>query len=219
MTKSGLIPAISLACLAGLCLLPAAKAQCNLSGAPIPSLRTPLVSGASAGLPFIPVTNGPRETVGDGSMPAPVSPGMGGAPTLYPSHLTAPANIGESSYTLPFNPATLSRPGELGPALSVPPPPSTPGADPGYIPGPADYYPPPVTVTNINPGGGQSSTDYGRYKYRGTQTGDFGQGMDYGQKSQDGPYQMLPGSMPTQDLYGRRGYTQNGSTVQTYARY
>jgi hypothetical protein len=94
-----------------------------------------------------------------------------------------------------------------------------------------DWSRPPVTVTNINPGGGiyamaptqkwggQTSTDYGRYKYRGTQKFDFGQGMWYGQNSQDGPYQQLPGAMPTQDLYGMRGYARGGSTTQTYAPY
>jgi hypothetical protein len=231
MTKSSLFPAISAAFLASLCFLPLARAQCDLSGAPITGLRAPLVNNQPVSLPYIPATGNPILTPGDGAVAAPVTPGMGGGPTLYPSQLMAPANIGQSTFRLPYNPATLSRPGQLGPSLSVPPPPSTPGADPGYMPGPQDYYAPPVTVTNINPGGGiyasaptqrwggQTTADFGRYKYRGTQTGDFGQGMYWGQTSQDGPYQQLPGAMPTRDLYGMRGYTQNGSTTQTYAPY
>jgi hypothetical protein len=153
-------------------------------------------------------------------------------PTLLPSNLTAPGNnIGGSSYYLPFNPATTSMPGQLGPSMYVPPPTSTPGTDPGMVHAPLDFYPPPVLVTNINPGGGisggapitrwggQTTRDFGFYRYRGTQTDDFGQGMVYGQASQDGPYQQLPGAVPTQDLYGARGYARGGSTVQTIAPY
>jgi len=174
---------------------------------------------------------GMPEIPGAGPTPAPVTPGMMGNPSLLPSNLTQPANIGGSSYYLPFDPATTSIPGQLGPSLYVPPPASTPGTDPGMIHAPLDFIPPPVLVTNINPGGGlsgaapinrwggQTTRDFGLYRYGGTQKYDFGQGMVYGQASQDGPFQQLPGAVPTQDLYGARGYARGGATTQTIAPY
>lgn len=233
MKKPSLIPAVSMAFFLSLCFLAAAEAQeCNLAGAPAFGLRTPLVNGASAGLPFVPAPTGAPPAFGDGAVPAPVTPGMGGPPTLIPSNLDTGVNhLGTPTYVLPYSRATTSRPGQLGPSLSVPGPQSTPGCDPGLVHGPMDFYAPPVSVTNINPGGGisgcapterwggQTSTDYGRYKWRGTRKYDFGQQATYGQSSMDGPYQQLPGSMPTTDLYGMRGYTQSGGTTMTFAPY
>lgn len=229
---------ITMACLASSIALPAAQAQqqgqnaCSLAGVPAIGLRTPLVNGASMGLPFVSAPHGAPPAIGDGMCPAPVNPGMQGAPTLLPENAKAPANIGGSTYYMPFNSATESMPGQLGPSLlGVPAPPSTPGCDPGQFGGPRDFYRPPITETTINPGGGisacaptqrwggQTSRDFGRYKYRGTRSYDFGQQATWGQASQDGPYQQLPGAMPTRDLYGMRGYTGNGMTTQTYAPY
>ena len=94
-----------------------------------------------------------------------------------------------------------------------------------------DFYRPPVLETNVQPGGGlagyaptqrwggQTTADFGRYKYRGTRSYDWGQQATYGQQSQDGPYQSLPNSQAKQDLYGMRGYGRNGSTVMTIAPY
>jgi hypothetical protein len=69
--------------------------------------------------------------------------------------------------------------------------------------------------------GGQTTRDFGFYRYRGVQTYDPGANLlpGGGQTSQDGPYQQLPGAVPTQDLYGERAYTNNGATVQTIAPY
>ncbi len=244
MAKSRLIPAFitmasAMTCLAGSLALPAAQAQqqsqsggCNLAGVPAIGLRTPLVNGASMGLPFISAPHGAPPPIGDGAVPAPVTPGMQGPPTLLPENAKAPANIGGSTYYLPYNAATQSMPGQLGPSLlGVPAPPSTPGCDPGEFSGPRDFYRPPVTVTTVNPGGGisacaptqrwggQTSRDFGFYKHRGTRSYDWGQQAVWGQSSQDGPFEQLPGAMATQDLYGRRGYTNNGMTTQTYAPY
>lgn len=115
--------------------------------------------------------------------------------------------------------------------MYAPPPPSTPGYDPGMIYGPRDFYPPPVTVTNIMPGGGiagsaptsrwggQTSRDFGRYKHSGTRKYEFGQGLNGGQTAQDGPWQTLPGAVPTQDRYGNRVSPRNGQGIMTIAPY
>ncbi|MBX9690328.1 MAG: hypothetical protein K2X27_26680 [Candidatus Obscuribacterales bacterium] len=229
MSKLRLIPLTLTALLASFGLGQAALAQeCNLAGAPAFGLRTPYISGSSHGLPFMQAPTDRPPATGDGSCPAPVNPGMGGPPTQIPSVLYTPTNhLGTSNYYLPYNPGTESMPGTLGPSLSVPPPTSTPGCDPGMVQVKNGYMPP-VSQTNVNPGGGisgyaptqkwggQTTTDYGFYRFRGSRSYDWGQGM-IGQTSQDGPYQQLPGAMPTQDLYGRRGYSHAGSTVMTIA--
>jgi hypothetical protein len=241
MAKSRLIHAvITMACLASSLSMPAAQAQqqsqsggCNLAGVPALGLRTPLVNGASMGLPFVSAPHGAPPAIGDGMCPAPVNPGMQGPPTLLPENARGGTNhIGGSTYYLPYNAATQSMPGQLGPSLlGVPAPPSTPGCDPGQFGGPRDFYRPPVSETYVNPGGGisacaptqrwggQTSRDFGKYKHRGTRSYDWGQQAVWGQNSMDGPFQQLPGAMATQDLYGRRGYTDNGCTTQTYAPY
>ncbi len=212
---------------------------CNLAGAPAFGLRTPLVNGASYGAPFVQAPAGRPPAIGDGACPAPVVAGHTGAPTLLPQNPDYPTDhLGTPTFTLNHDPANQSMPGQLGPSYSVPPPPSTPGCDPGMISGPMGggcyntrTYTPPVTLTNINPGGGisasaptqkwggQTTTDWGRYKYRGTRSYDWGQQASYGQLSTDGPYQSLPGAMATQDLYGQRGYTRSGCTTMTIAPY
>lgn len=213
-----------------LSIAPAAFAQgCDLSGSPQSSLRAPLVLGAPSAPPYVQAPEGQPPAIGDGSTPAPVVPGHTGAPTLIPSQTYMPGGIGQQSYMLPFNPASAYAPGEFGPSQWVPPPASTPGADPGPIPGPRDFYPPPVGIGSVAPGGGivggaptqrwggQTSRDFGRYKHEGTRKFDFGQGMP-GQTSQDGPWQTRPGAVPTQDLYGRRT-PDRGSGIMTLAPY
>lgn len=235
MGKSSLFPATILACAASLFIAPLAviAQQCNLAGAPAFGLRTPLVNGTSFGYPFVSVPSDAPPAPGDGACPAPVHAGMTGPPTLIPSNPDYPTDhLGTPTYTLPHNPASTHMPGQYGPSLvGVPPPPSTPGCDPGMVFSKPDYYAPPVAVTNIYPGGGipdvaptqrwggQTSTDFGRYKYRGSRSYDWGQGARWGQFSTDGPYQGLPGAVPTQDIYGMRGCTQAGGTTFTYAPY
>lgn len=239
MTKFNLALAVSASSALALLLSLDAQCQqqqnqgCSLVGAPAFGLRTPLVSGGSMGMPFLSAPSGAPPAVGHGPISAPVTPGMGGPPTLYPTNPDTPTDhLGTPTYTVPVPQTTLSRPGELGPSLTgaVPPSPSTPGCDPGMVDGPNGYYPP-VAVKNIYAGGGipygaptqkwggQTTTDWGRYKYRGSRSYDWGQGMRWGQNSQDGPYQSLPGSMSTRDLYGTRGYTQAGCTTFTIAPY
>lgn len=213
--------------------LPGAFAQCDLSGSPRTTLRTPLIYGAPSASPFEEAPEGQPPAIGDGSTPAGVNPGMGGPPTLLPAVPTTPANnICYPSYQIPYSPAEQSYPGEFGPNTWAPPPPSTPGSDPGIIHAPLDFYRPPARVVPVNPGGGisgsaptqrwggQTTADFGRYKYEGKRRYDFGQGM-YGQTSEDGPCQVRPGAVPTQDLYGRRlRYGPTGGTnIQTIAPY
>jgi hypothetical protein len=219
------LAAASLLLLAQVCATAPAFAQaCNLAGSPRTTLRTPLIYGAPASQPFEMAPEGQPPPIGDGSVPAPVTYGMGGPPTLIPSIPITPSNhINYPSCDIPYNPATQAPPGVLGPSLNAPPPPSTPGYDPGIIDRPMDFYHPPVSVVPINPGGGisgsaptqrwggQTTRDFGRYKYEGKRAFDFGQ-QAYGQISQDGPCQTLPGAQPTMDCYGRRQPYTNGQT-------
>jgi len=131
---------------------------CNLVGAPAIGLRDPLVQGASMGLPFIPAPSGNPPAFGDGPTPAPVVPGMSGAPTLLPWVPAIPADtIGRTSsgIPIPFSPAIQSPPGVLGPLLTpfIPAPPSTPGSDPGILTAPMGSFNP-ALQSNINPDGG-----------------------------------------------------------------
>ena len=229
MTKrSDIITALSTLLL---CSAPASLAQgCDLSGAPVGTLRSPLVQGASYTPPNVQAPTGRPPAIGDGSTPAPVTPGHLGPSTLLPSQNYMPGGIGSQNYYLPFNPATVSAPGCFGPTHWVPPPASSPGGDYGNFAGPRDFCPPPVGIGTVAPGGGivggaptqrwggQTSRDFGRYKHQGTRRCDFGQGM-WGQTSQDGPWQSRPGAIPTQDLYGRRMSPQNGIGIMTLAPY
>ncbi len=131
---------------------------CNLVGAPAFGLRSPLVSGSSMGLPFIPANQGAPPAMGDGPTGAPVIPGHTGPSTLLPWVPAVPSNNisgGNSGIPIPFSPAIATPPGVLGPLLTpfVPAPPSTPGCDPGSLTAPVGSYNP-ALQTGINPDGG-----------------------------------------------------------------
>lgn len=221
-------PAVWLLSLAG---SQAVLAQtCDLAGTPATTLRTPLIDGAWSAPPGLPAPEGQPPAPGDGMVPAPVTPGHLGPPTLIPSVTHTPGGIGSPSYDLPFNPASQWAPGEFGPSHQSPPPPSTPGFDPGQLPGPRDFRPPPASIVNIQPGGGivgwapetrwggQTTADWGLYKHDAKRAFDFGQGMP-GQTSQDGPWQTRPGATPTFDLYGQRRSPRKGPGIMTIAPY
>lgn len=206
----------------------ASAQSCDLSGTSRSTLRAPLIYGAQDTPAGYQAPVGQAPAVGDGSTPWGVIPGHTSAPTLIPSIGLTPSNsINSPSYVVPHNPATQSYPGQLGPNTYAPPPPSTPGYDPGMITRPNNFYRPPVTETYVNPGGGisgsaptqrwggQTTQDFGRYKYQGTRRYEFGQGQMYGTPSQDGPWQTRPGAQAIQDPYGNRGY----GIVQTVAPY
>lgn len=193
-----------------------AFAQCDLSGSPNSTLRTPLIYGAPSSQPMQQPMEGQPPAIGDGSVSCGVTPGHTGASTLLPSVPRMPANsINYPSYQIPFSPGAEYAPGQYGQSQWVPPPPSTPGYDPGNFSGPQDFYSPPVSVVNINPGGGisgsaptqrwggQTTRDFGKYKYQGKRAYDWGQQLYAGSTSYDGPCPQFQGST-VQDLYGRR---------------
>jgi hypothetical protein len=229
--KKGLvIGALTAASFASAGVVSSAFAQCDLSGSPNTTLRTPLIQGAPATPPMQEAPEGQPPPIGDGSQPAPVVAGHTGAPTLLPFVPIYPANhINYPSYRAPFNPSAEDAPGQYGPSTWVPPAPSTPGADPGMISGPPAFYPPPVNVVHINPGGGiygsaptqrwggQTTRDFGRYKYQGKRAYDWGRQLYEGSTSYDGPWPAHQGSVD-QDLYGRRQpYTNGYGSIQTIA--
>ncbi|MBI5174803.1 MAG: hypothetical protein SFV17_01770 [Candidatus Obscuribacter sp.] len=131
-------------------------------GGPVTTLRTPLIPGQQTGAPFMSPIEGAPPAIGDGPTPVPVTPGMGGAPTLLPWVPSIPANQIDNSFSgipLPVSPAVVSPPGVLGPSLTgiVPAPPSTPGADPGSLTAPIGMINPSQQV-NIIPTGGIAGT-------------------------------------------------------------
>jgi hypothetical protein len=139
-----------------------AQAQCNLMGAPITDLRDPLINGATSTAPFLPAPDGQPPPMGQGTTPAPVIPGMPGPSTLLPWVPAVPANDIDLRYSgipLPMDPSVETPPGVLGPLLTpvIPPPPSTPGKDPGNLTAPYGSFNP-AADENINPNGGIPGT-------------------------------------------------------------
>ncbi|MBK9143588.1 MAG: hypothetical protein IPM23_13885 [Candidatus Melainabacteria bacterium] len=172
MLKSKILFTLLTAATAGALGAPAAMAQPfpgdpvqpgPAPGAPVETLRTPLITGQPSAPPFVPPPEGQPPAIGDGSTPAPVTGGHAGAPvTLLPWVPVIPSNQidqGSSGIPLPVDPAITSPPGVLGPALApfIPAPPSTPGADPGSLTAPAGSFNP-ADELNINPGGGIPGT-------------------------------------------------------------
>lgn len=126
------------------------------------TLRDPLIPGATTEPPFVPPPVGQAPAFGNGPTPFPVTPGMGGPPSLLPWIPAVPANQinnATSGIPLPFGPPVEMPPGTLGPLLTpfVPGPPSTPGADPGNLTAPFASFNPARDVP-INPFGGIPGT-------------------------------------------------------------
>jgi hypothetical protein len=131
-------------------------------GGPVTTLRDPLIPGEPTAAPFQSAPEGPPPPIGNGPTPAPVNPGMGGAPELMPWVPAVPANeidLGSSGIPLGISPAIVSPPGILGPSLTgiVPAPPSTPGTDPGSLTAPPGFINDAQQV-NIIPTGGFAGT-------------------------------------------------------------
>lgn len=160
------------------------------------SLRNPLIPGALTTDPYQAPPPSLPPPPGQGFNPAPVTPGMGGGPTVEPWVPYIPANQidqQDSQVNLP-DPSILAPPGTLGKSLSVPHAPSTPGADPGMIHAPQDFSQPPVANVNINPQGGFPGDQAPQQRWGGQTTRDFGLRhdtgstlTDFGQKLQDKP--------------------------------
>jgi hypothetical protein len=212
------------------------------------TLTDPLISGAPNTVSGVPASSGAPPPIGSGAVPLPVNPGMLGPSTLLPWVPLIPADqIDQSSsrINLGAGPATLSPPGVLGPSLTVPPPPSTPGSDPGSLSSPSS-----AAQVQVNSGGGlppgaaplnrrsgQKTQDFGSSRTSGSQTVDLGNKPtnSYGslQESEDGPRNSTyPGSKPvnhtpylnnsqeTSDLYGIPIQSPSGQpATQTIANY
>jgi hypothetical protein len=234
--------------LLGISLLFAVPGYAQYSGGGTSTLTDPLVPTASRSVPYVAASPGAPPAIGSGAIPLPVNPGMLGAPTLLPWVPSIPANqINQNSgfVNLGAGPATLSPPGVLGPSLTVPPPPSTPGSDPGILSSPST-----AAQVQVNPGGGlpagmaplqrrpgQTTRDFGLTKTIGSVTTDFGKKLTNPngalQVSQDGPMpSTYPGSQSinhqpylsnaqmTSDLYGIPMQSPaNGAAIQTIAPY
>jgi hypothetical protein len=100
------------------------------------TLRDPLIPGASWTSPGVPAAPGLPPPIGSGAVPMPINPGQLGGPTFEPWVPYIPANQIDqpsSRVNVPFAPATALPPGAAGPMINSPPPPSTPGADPGIL--------------------------------------------------------------------------------------
>lgn len=225
------------------CLFLALPSYAQYAGTGTSSLTDPIVPGASwsTGLPASP---GLPPAIGS-TMLIPVNPGMLGAPTLLPWVPFLPANqINGGAVGLGAGPATLSPPCVLGPSISVPPSPSTPGADPGMLSSPSSAAQVQVSGGGMPAGAapltrrpGQTTQDFGTGQTAGSSTTDFGQKLtnSYGglQESQDGPMNSTyPGSgavnhqpyfsnaQMTSDQYGIPMQSpNNGAAVQTVANY
>ncbi|MBA4077282.1 MAG: hypothetical protein C0508_19790 [Cyanobacteria bacterium PR.023] len=129
---------------------------------PVTTLRTPLVIGQPAGLPFQAPIEGAPPAIGDGPTPVGVNPGMLSSPELMPWVPAIPANQIDNNFSgipLGISPAIVSPPGVLGPSLTgiVPQSPSTPGTDPGSLTAPMGSINASQEV-NIMPSGGFAGT-------------------------------------------------------------
>jgi hypothetical protein len=136
----------------------AQQQNCNLAGAPVATMKDPLINGAYAAPAFIQATPGQPPAYGDGPTPGPVAPGMGGEPTNLPWIPAIPSNQidkNSSGIPIPISPAVAMPPGVLGPLLTpfIPGSPSTPGPDPGNLLAPMGYQNPAADIY-INPEGG-----------------------------------------------------------------
>jgi len=171
-------------------------------GPEIDTLRTPLIPGASWQVPYVPAPEGQPPPIGDGPVPEPVTPGHLGGPMPPPTQVPMPP-VGPmdkhivNAYAAPY----------------LVPPPSTPGPDPGMLPG-VNGFIPPAEIVDVQQGGGlsgnppvvrwggQTTQDFGRPKNSGSLTTDFGQnistlaGVPQRSISEDGPRPAVhPGRM------------------------
>lgn len=197
-------------------------------GAPgISTLRDPLIYGASYTYPGVPAYPCMPPPIGDGDCSPYVTPGQLNGPTFEPWANRIPANQIDqpnSIINMPFSPATAFPPGQAGNKVSPPPPPSTPGKDPGMLRNPAEYKSVAAEVlinedgsypVGLAPGkhrGGKTTQDFGVKRTvvgvrEMSQLNDFGQRLK--QKpdlantpwtAQDGPKPMKPSELPGKTL-------------------
>lgn len=142
------------------------------------TLRNPLIPGYQQTSPFVAPHECPPPPVGDGTIPDGINPGMPDPAPVLPWVPAIPANqidIDNSKVNLGVDNSVETPPGVLGKSLTVPPPPSTPGPDPGMLPGPLGFKKPPARIVNIKPQGGMpGDLPPPTKKWGGQTTGDFG---------------------------------------------
>lgn len=164
------------------------------------TLRTPLIPGAIPSPPFVCPPEGQPPAIGDGPLPAPVTPGHLNPPELMPWVPAIPSNQidqGSSGVPLPFGPPVEMPPGVLGPALTpfIPKSPSTPGFDPGSMTAPAGFINPAdqlnIIPTGGLPGTGGYNTTINKIRRGGQETHQWGI-----RENQS----VLGGGGPTQDI-------------------
>jgi len=205
------------------------------------TLRNPLIPGAQFGQAGVAAVPGAIPPIGSGPTPLGVNPGMTGNPTLLPWVTNIPFNTVDQQDTqlnLGVDPSVATPPGALGPMLggSIPPPPSTQGADPGIL-HTVGGYPTDAALVPVNANGGlpdgmapitrrggQTTGDYGLTRTNGSQLTDFGQPLlqvpnlaQTPSTQQDGPRQMTYDSnlTPTTNEYFTNAQQTPGSTDLT----
>jgi len=217
--KSTVLIAVAFASLLLVQFAPQADAQRTRT------LRNPLIPCVPNAAPLEAPMEGQPPPVGDGAGPAPVTPGDYGYIPPLPQIRQTPRSIfgGGEEVALP-SPWTLAPPEALGPSVSVPPPPSTPGADPGVIfPGPNNGVQPAACWVNICPDGGMPGDFAPRQRRAAQTTRDLGLDRDgsklcdFGEKLTEKPdLKMMPQFSedgPRQAVFpGRLGSATNRAT-------
>jgi hypothetical protein len=148
------------------------------------TLHNPLIPGAQSTPANVAPTQGAAPPPGDGPTPTPVNAGMTGSPTLLPWKTNVPFNnidLQDTQINLPYNNSTEEAPGAFRQLLApyIPPPPSTPGPDPGILhtinaTGTGTSYPPAAKLVQVNANGGLPDDSPPTTRRGGQTTGDFG---------------------------------------------
>jgi hypothetical protein len=123
-------------------------------------------------------------------------------------------NLGDTYVALPAN-STTSAPGCLGPSITIPPPPSTPGCNPGNLtPNNSGYQPPAIDV-NVPAGGGSLGADQApTKKWGGQTTKDFGRNINLSKSSGVSDFGVLLQNAP--GLARTPQYSQDGVRPTNY---
>lgn len=181
------------------------------------TLRNPLIPGADYTNAGCAPATMPPPPPGDGTVPPAVTPGMSGNPGYEPFVPYVPANslnVDDSQVSLP-DPSTTSAPGQLGATITVPPPPSALGDDPGILaPNNSGYNPPALQIT-VQSGGGLGADQAPTSKWGGQTTQDFGRNIKSSTASDVTDFGQLLQSMS--NLATTPQYSQDGVRTVTAA--
>ncbi|MDR3616862.1 MAG: hypothetical protein P4L53_25115 [Candidatus Obscuribacterales bacterium] len=193
-----------------------ASAMTNAASAQTTTYNTPYMDGTPWTPPGSAPYEGPIPAVGCGTTPWGVNPGQTGSAATMPWNTYLPANTidqSSSQVSLSGGSGSLYEPYTMGMSMTVPAPPSAPGAMPSYLQPPTGSASA-AAVVNVNSDGSlpadaapttrtgfQSTQDLGLLRTTGVQTNDYGypasQNPDRAQDPQvsdDGPrIQNYPG--------------------------